>query len=179
MTYLRRACWSVVLVLLAGCVGVPDGVRPVEHFELQRYAGTWYEIARLDHSFERGLTHVTASYSVNADGSVRVLNRGFSARDNAWQEAEGRARFVDGSDRGFLKVAFFWPFYGSYVIFDLDRDHYRHAVVAGPDRSYLWILARTPTIDPELRDRLVASAAAAGFDTQRLIFVDQQSSVPQ
>lgn len=169
-----KSLFLALSVLLAGCVSVPEGVQPVDGFQLERYLGTWYEIARLDHSFERGLSRVTAQYGLNEDGSVRVLNRGFDARKNAWNEAEGRARFVEGSDRGFLEVSFFWPFYGSYVVFDLDRDNYRYAVVAGPDRSYLWILARTPQIEPALRDRLVAKAAAAGFDTKQLIFVDQQ-----
>jgi apolipoprotein D and lipocalin family protein len=163
------------IVLLAGCVQAPEGIEPVRNFDVQRYLGKWYEIARLDHSFERGLANVTAEYSLREDGGVRVLNRGYSTEKNRWEEAEGRARFVEGSDRGFLKVSFFGPFYGSYVVFELDRENYQYAVVAGPDRSYLWILARSPVIDESLRSRLVARAAALGFDTSRLIFVDHQA----
>jgi apolipoprotein D and lipocalin family protein len=174
-----KGIFLACIFLLAGCVQVPVGVEPVTGFELQRYLGKWYEIARLDHSFERGLTHVTADYSLRDDGSVRVLNRGYSAEKNAWGDAEGRARFVAGSDTGFLKVSFFGPFYGSYVVFELDRDNYQYAVVAGPDKSYLWILARTPVIDSALRERLVARAAALGFDTGNLIFVDQQAAARQ
>jgi apolipoprotein D and lipocalin family protein len=163
-------------LLLGGCVHAPEGVAPVSGFQLERYLGKWYEIARLDHSFERGLTQVTAEYSLRDDGSVRVLNRGFAADKNAWDQAEGRARFVENSDTGFLKVSFFGPFYGSYVVFELDREGYQYAVVAGPDKSYLWILARTPVIDRALQERLVARAAAAGFDTGKLIFVDQRAA---
>ena len=160
----------LLLSLLTGCVGIPKGITPVDSFELERYLGRWYEIARLDHSFERGLSRVTAEYSLRKDGGVRVVNRGWSAAKGTWRQAEGRAYFVEGKDRGYLKVSFFGPFYGSYVIFELDRD-YRYALVCGPDRSYLWLLAREPEINPELRDRLIARAAALGFATENLIMV--------
>ena len=167
---LMKKSWMVSILLLAGCVAVPAGVEPVADFSLERYLGKWYEIARLDHSFERGLSRVTAEYSLREDGGVRVLNRGYSERDRAWKEAEGRGYFVKGPDKGFLKVSFFGPFYGSYIIIDLDHEHYRYALVCGPDRSYLWILARDPGLDAETLDMLVAKAAALGFDTGRLIF---------
>jgi apolipoprotein D and lipocalin family protein len=99
-----------------------------------------------------------------------VLNRGYSEKGRAWKEAEGRGYFVKGTDQGFLKVSFFGPFYGSYIVIDLDRENYRYALVCGPDRSYLWILARSPDLDPETRNRLVARARDLGFDTDRLIF---------
>lgn len=164
--------FALIAMLLGGCVGMPDTVRPVENFQLERYLGTWYEIARLDHSFERGLSRVSAEYSLRGDGDVRVLNRGFDAARGRWKEAEGRARFVRDPGTGHLKVSFFGPFYGSYVIFELDHENYRYAVVSGPDTSYLWILARTPALDPELKAELAARAAARGFDTGALIFVD-------
>lgn len=159
------------LLLLGGCVSLPDNVQPVRNFELERYLGKWYEIARLDHSFERGLTRVSADYSLNPDGSVRVINRGYAARDRKWQQAEGKARFVQSPEVGYLKVSFFGPFYGSYVVFDLDHEGYRYSLVSGPDKSYLWILARTPTLDAATYDRLVQKAAALGFDTGKLIRV--------
>jgi apolipoprotein D and lipocalin family protein len=164
------------LFMLAGCAQLPDGIEPVDDFQVQRYLGKWYEIARLDHSFERGMTDVTAEYSLRDDGAVKVLNRGFLQSRNEWKEAEGKARFVDGEDKGFLKVSFFGPFYGSYVVFELDRANYEYAVVAGPDRSYLWILARKPVIEKRLLDQLVARAAARGFDTDKLIYVDQRTN---
>lgn len=161
------------ILFLAGCVGIPENVKPVDHFSLERYLGKWYEIARLDHSFERGLTRVTADYRLRDDGGVRVLNRGYSAQEIKWKEAEGRAYFVDGTDRGYLKVSFFGPFYASYIVFELDHENYMYALVCGPDKSYLWILSRTPEMDQEVKNKLVAQAAAAGFDTNKLIFVDQ------
>lgn len=166
---------SIVLaLLLAGCAGIPDHVKPVDNFELEKYLGKWFEIARLDHSFERGLTRVTAEYSLRKDGGVRVLNRGFSARENTWKEAEGKAYFVKGSDQGYLKVSFFGPFYGSYIILELDHENYQYALVCGPNRSYLWILARTPEINDDLKDALTARAKALGFDTSALIMVDHR-----
>lgn len=159
-------------LFLTGCVGIPENVRPVGHFELEKYLGRWYEIARLDHSFERGLTRVTAEYSLRDDGGVRVLNRGYSEKDRIWKEAEGKAYFVERPDQGYLKVSFWGPFYGSYVVFELDRESYQYALVCGPDRSYLWLLARGSQIGQELKDMLLAKAAALGFETSKLVFVD-------
>ena len=172
--------FSILLLLITGCVRLPDQIQPVEQFDLNRYLGTWYEIARLDHPFERGLTKVTAEYSLREDGGVRVVNRGFSAQTKTWQQAEGKAYFVQRSDQGLLKVSFFGPLYGAYVIFDLDHEQYRHALVCGPDRSYLWILARTPALPEDVLERLLAKAAASGFDIDGLIFVGHdQKTVPR
>lgn len=161
----------LLAVFITGCAGIPENVRPVDNFELERYLGTWYEIARLDHSFERGLTHVSAEYSVREDGGVRVLNRGYSAKDNDWKAVEGKAYFVEGADRGYLKVSFFGPFYGSYVVFGLDHEQYQYSLVSGPTKSYLWILARKPAMDEATKAMLIEKAQAAGFDTSKLIFV--------
>ena len=120
---------------------MPESVRPVENFELDRYLGKWYEIARLDHSFERELKRVTAEYSMRDDGGVRVLNRGQSEENGEWDQSEGKAYFVEESSTGYLKVSFFGPFYGSYIIFHLDQEDYSHAFVSGPDTSYLWLLS--------------------------------------
>lgn len=166
----RRLIAAALLLALAGCVAIPANVKPVDNFQLQKYLGKWYEIARLDHSFERGLTKVTAEYSLRDDGGVKVLNRGYSAQDNKWKEAVGKAYFVKGSDQGFLKVSFFWPFYGSYVVFDLDATNYRHALVCGPDTSYFWVLSREPVMDEATRNALLTKAAALGFATNALIY---------
>jgi apolipoprotein D and lipocalin family protein len=160
-----------MIMLLAGCVGIPQDIKPVDNFQIERYIGTWYEIARLDHSFERGLNRVTADYSLRDDGGVRVLNRGYSVKENIWKEAEGKAYFVKGSDKGHLKVSFFGPFYGSYIVFELDHEHYQYSLVCGPDKSYLWILDRSPNIKVNTKDILISKAAALGFDTSKLIFV--------
>jgi len=162
----------ILIIFLMGCVGIPDNVKPVDNFKLEKYLGKWYEIARLDHSFERGLTRVTADYSLRDDGGVRVLNRGYSAKKTSWQKAEGKAYFVKGSDLGYLKVSFFGPFYGSYIVFELDHENYQYSLVCGPDKSYLWILARNPKIKEDIKDFLIKKAAVLGFDTSKLIFVD-------
>ena len=143
---LRSASVMAASLLLGGCLGMPEGVKPVGEFELDRYLGKWYEIARLDHSFERGLEKVTAEYSLRDDGGVKVINRGYSARKGEWKEAEGKAFLVEDASTGYLKVSFFGPFYGSYVIFELERAGYQYAFVSGPDESYLWLLARTPQV---------------------------------
>jgi apolipoprotein D and lipocalin family protein len=159
--------------LLSGCMGKPDTVEPVTGFELQRYLGTWHEIARLDHSFERGLSQVTAHYSLRADGGVKVINRGYDAKNKKWKEAEGKAYFVNRPDEAFLKVSFFGPFYGSYIVFDLDQEQYEYSLVSGPNTSYFWILARAPNMSTELKQQLVNKAALLGFDTTQLIWLDQ------
>ena len=159
---------------LCGCVRIPDSVAPVKGFDLNRYLGKWYEIARLDHSFERGLEKVTAEYSLRPDGGVRVLNRGFSPTEQKWRQSEGKAYFVGASSEGYLKVSFFGPFYGSYVVFDLDEENYQYAFISGPNHSYLWLLSRTPTLDERVLARFVAEAGKRGFDPGKLIYVKQQ-----
>ena len=157
---------------LSGCLGLPEGVHPVKEFDLNKYLGKWYEIARLDHSFERGLDGVTAEYSLRDDGGVRVINKGFSIKNNKWKEAEGKAYFVRGQDEGYLKVSFFGPFYGSYVEFELDTDKYQYAFVTSSKTSYLWLLSRTPSVSNELVERFVERTKELGFVTDNLIFVE-------
>jgi apolipoprotein D and lipocalin family protein len=159
-------------LLHAGCAGVPDGVQVVAGFELDRYLGTWYEIARFDHSFERGMTNVTANYSMRDDGGVSVVNRGYDVRKDRWDDASGKAYFVGEPDVGQLKVSFFGPFYGGYNIIELDQNRYQYALVAGPDRGYLWILARSPKLDQDVLSALVNKAKNLNFPTDELIYVD-------
>jgi apolipoprotein D and lipocalin family protein len=167
---MRRSYWLSVL-FLASCVGAPEHIQPVDNFELQRYLGTWYEIARLDHSFERGLEQVTANYSLRDDGGVKVINKGFNTNKNKWKQAEGKAYFVGEPDIGQLKVSFFGPFYGGYNIIELDKANYQYSLVCGPNMSYLWILARDPQLDKAILDKLVAKANSLGFATDKLIYV--------
>ncbi|MGE0084517.1 MAG: lipocalin family protein [Desulfococcaceae bacterium] len=161
-----------LFLFITGCVGIPENVKPAANFKLEKYLGTWYEIARLDNSFERGLTQVTANYSLRDDGGVKVLNRGYSAKEKKWKEVVGKAFFVKGSDLGYLKVSFFGPFYASYIILELDHENYQYSLVCGADKSYLWILARNKEIKNDIKHILVAKAAELGFDTDKLIFVE-------
>ena len=173
-TFLRlpRLLPVVAAALLTGCTGVPGGVQPVEGFDAGRYEGTWYEIMRLDHRFERGLTNVEAHYSLRDDGTVDVVNRGFDPEACSWKQVEGRARFRGDPDTASLRVTFFWPFYGGYHVFALDQDDYRWAVVSGPTRSYLWILAREPGLPEATREALVEKARELDFPVDELILVD-------
>ena len=170
---MKRLLFFCLLLFFIGCLGYPDHVVPVMDFNLEQYLGKWYEIARLDHSFERGLEQVTAEYSMREDGGVRVLNRGFSVEKNEWKEAEGKAYFVQDANIGYLKVSFFGPFYGSYVIFGLDHKNHQYAFVSGPNLSYLWFLSRTPTVRDSLMKQFVHQAKELGFSVEELIYVNQ------
>ncbi len=160
-----------LIISASGCTSLPQGVEPVRDFDIQRYKGEWYEIMRLDHSFERGLTNVTATYSPRPDGSLSVLNRGFDQKNCRWKEAEGRAVFLGAPSTASLSVTFFWPFAGGYHVFALDQQDYSWAMIAGPSYDYLWILAQRPDLSPEIRNRLVDQARRAGFKVQDLILV--------
>jgi apolipoprotein D and lipocalin family protein len=160
----------MLAALVAGCAQIPDGVTAVDGFDADRYLGKWYEIARLDHRFERGLDQITATYSAREDGGIDVLNRGFDTAKGEWKEAQGRAKFSGAPGTAMLKVSFFGPFFGGYNVLDLDPE-YQIALVSGPTREYLWILARRPDPPREEIERLVRRAGELGFDTASLIFV--------
>lgn len=171
----RRRGWRALLgaatLALGGCVSVPDGLQVVQDFDAARYLGRWYEIARLDHRFERGLSEVTAEYRARDDGGIDVINGGYDAAAGRWRQARGRAYFVGARDRGQLRVSFFRPFYSGYNVLMLDPD-YRWALVAGNDRRYLWILAREAALPEDVMRRLIDQAAAWGFDTDALLRVE-------
>lgn len=167
---MRKFLLSLLPLSLIGCTGIPEGVVPVGNFDESRYLGRWYEIARLDHSFERGLSHVTAEYELRGDGGIKVINRGFSAAKNNWKEAEGKAYFVGSRDKGHLKVSFFGPFYGSYIVFGLDQENYQYAFISSYNNSYLWLLSRTPTVGKDVKEVFINKSKALGFDTEALIF---------
>ncbi len=162
-------------VMQSACTGLPENINAVKLFKLTDYLGDWYEIARLDHSFERGLSHISANYSMREDGGVKVINRGYSIENQAWKTADGKAYFVGDPSLGHLKVSFFGPFYGSYVVFYLDND-YQQAYVTSYNKDYLWFLARTPDVPQAEKDRFIQEAAKNGFDVSQLIWVDHGNS---
>lgn len=169
-----RAALAVLVVLpaLAACTGRPKGVEPVQPFDADRYVGTWYEVARLDHRFERGLTNVTAQYTLRPDGKIGVVNQGFDPAACEWKRAEGSAAFQGAKTVPSLSVTFFWPFSGGYHVFALDQDAYGWAAVSGPTTEYFWILARDPALDPAVRQGIIDKAKGLGFDMAELIIVD-------
>jgi apolipoprotein D and lipocalin family protein len=168
------------VLTVAGCSSIrpPAGISAVTPFDLARYEGRWYEVARLDHSFERGMTDVSATYQRQADGSLRVVNRGFVTDKNDWRQAVGKALFTGDAQTASLKVSFFGPFYGGYHVAALDPE-YQWALVVGPDRSYCWILSRSKQLAPAVREQLIARASALGIDTQALIWVTHERTDPQ
>lgn len=170
--YLKKITTLCAFIFLSGCVSQPDGVRAVQGFDADKYLGTWYEIARLDNRFEKGMDNVTATYSRRDDGGIRVLNRGYDVAAKEWQQVEGKAYFVDNPQSAYLKVSFFGPFYGGYTVFGLDN-HYQYAFVAGNDHTYLWLLARTPDIGASVRSAFLQQAENAGFNVQHIIWVNQ------
>jgi len=163
----------VIIAMLVSCTAIPEGLKPIEGFNIESYLGKWYEIARLDHKFERNLSNVSATYAVNDSGQITVVNRGYKVKTGEWKSIQGVARPIGSEKTGSLKVSFFGPFYGGYHIIDLDRQNYNYAMVVGPSRSYFWILSRNKDIDETLYNELVTKAAANGIDTKKLIRVEQ------
>ncbi|RYF00793.1 MAG: lipocalin [Comamonadaceae bacterium] len=181
----RRSPWPLALgaiaagalLTLAACSSVraPQGVQAVGNFNVDRYAGHWYELARIDHRFEKGLVNTSAHYSRAQDGSVTVVNRGYDPAKDRWREAEGRARFIEDPATASLKVSFFGPFYGGYHVVALDDD-YRWSMVVGSSLDYLWILSRTKTLPDGVRERLLAKAQALGVDVGQILWIPQDGS---
>ena len=164
--------------LLTSCMGVPANVKVVEGVDAKQYLGTWYEIARLDHRFERGMENVTANYENQADGSIKVTNKAYDTAKKEWGNIVGKAYFVEAQNAdktyvGKLKVSFFGPFYGAYNIIALDKANYQHVMICGPSKDYLWILARTPELADSTKQALIDQAKTLGFATDKLIFVKQ------
>ena len=171
----RTALWQVAAVvaaatfLFAGCaVSVPASIQPVRNFDAAKYMGQWYEIARIDHRFQAGLTQAEARYALNDDGSVQVINRGFNAEKNIWKAIEGKAKFLGDPAIGALKVSFFGPFYGGYNIVDVDPA-YQTALIVGEDTSYFWLLSRTPDMPKEQLQQWLRKAQEMGVDLNQVI----------
>lgn len=148
----------------------PKGVKPVSDFNASRYLGKWYEIARLENRFEKGMEQVTATYSLRSDGGITVLNRGYDPIKNRWKESEGKAYFTGAPTTAALKVSFFGPFYGGYNVIKLDKD-YQHALVSGPNRDYLWILSRSTTLPETVKQDFLATARELGFPVEQMVWV--------
>lgn len=146
----------------------------VKTLDLEKYLGTWYEIARFDHRFERGMQGVKAEYSLKDDGMVRVLNSGFKGGlDGKFKETEGKARIPDPEAASKIEVAFFWNFWGDYYVMEL-ADDYRYALVGSSKMKYLWILSRTPSLAPTDKEFLLKRITERGYDAGKLIWVEQK-----
>ena len=164
---------ALLSVLLNSCMtGRPNHIKPIKKFNVNKYMGKWYEIARFNHSFENGLQKVYAKYSLNKNGTVKVVNSGFNLRDRKRTFAYGVAKFVEKPTKGYLKVSFFRPFYGSYIIFYLDKD-YKNAFISGPNLNYLWFLSRHKHVSKLEKRFFIKKVKKLGFDTNRIIWVKQ------
>jgi apolipoprotein D and lipocalin family protein len=163
------------LLTINSCVSIPQGATAVTPFDKEKYLGTWYEIARFDFRFERDLNNTTASYSVNADGSIKVLNRGYNYKTKEWKQAIGKAKFVGDDHVARLKVSFFGPFYAGYNVIALDEE-YKYALVAGNNLKYLWILSREPEIPENVKQSYLKIAENLGYKTSSLIWVEHHKN---
>lgn len=164
----------VGLFAFNACANIPEGAVAVKPFDAAKYLGKWYEVARFDFRFERGLNNTTATYSMNPDGSIRVVNQGFDYEKNVWKKAVGKAKFVTTPDEARLKVSFFGPFYGGYNVIALDAE-YKYALIAGGDLDYLWLLSRETTMPEKVKENYLDVAKKIGFDIEKLIWVEHTS----
>ncbi len=169
------------LILIAGsmflinaCSTLPKGAVIVKKFEVNRYLGKWYEIARLDFRYERNMNNTTAQYALNEDGTIQVINRGYDTVKNKWEEATGKAKFAGEPTEARLKVSFFGPFYAPYNVIALDPE-YRYALVAGKNLKYLWILSREKSIPDEIMKNYISIAEGIGYQTSKLIWVEHNN----
>lgn len=153
---------------------IPKNAVPVKPFDLGKYLGTWYEIARFDYYFENKLNNTSAHYSLNSNGTVRVLNRGYNYKTAQWKEAVGKATFVDDTSEARLKVSFFGPLYSGYNVIALDAD-YKYALVAGRNLDYLWLLSREKTMPAAIKEDYLQKAMQLGYDTSKLVWVEHNT----
>jgi len=166
------AAIAVIGFSFSSCVSIPKGARAISPFQKDKYLGTWYEIARFDFRFEKGLDHVTATYSAIDKKTIRVDNKGFDVKKKKWKESMGKAKLVGDGSEGRLKVSFFGPFYAGYNVIAIDPD-YRYAMIAGDNLDYLWLLSREKAMPKSIKDQYLAKAQALGYDTLRLVWTKQ------
>lgn len=161
---------TATLYLFNSCSSIPKGAKPIQDFDQEKYLGNWFEIARLDFVFEKNLNNTTAEYSLNDDGSIKVVNKGYNYIKNKSVASIGKAKFLGESNEGKLKVSFFGPFYSGYNILALDSD-YKYALVAGKNLKYMWLLSREKTMPETIKKDYLKIAQDLGYDTSALIWV--------
>jgi apolipoprotein D and lipocalin family protein len=161
---------TATLFVLNSCSSIPKGAKAIKDFDLEKYLGKWYEIARLDFVFEKNLNNTTAEYSLNDDGSIKVINRGYNYIKNKNVESTGKVKFTGDSNEGKLKVSFFGPFYSGYNILAIDSD-YKYALVVGKNLKYMWLLSREKTMPQNIKEEYLKIASDLGYNTSALIWV--------
>lgn len=164
----------LTIIMITSCSTIPKGVTAVSPFEKEKYLGKWYEIARLDFVFEKDLNNTTAEYTLNDNGSIKVLNRGYNVKKKEWKESIGKAKFINDEKVAMLKVSFFGPFYAGYNVIAIDSE-YQYALVSGKNLKYLWILSRNTTIPNSIKEKYLSLAKSKGFETSKLIWVEHSA----
>ena len=165
------------VVLVNSCtVKVPENVTVIKNFDVEKYAGHWYEIARFDFKHEKDMKNVTAHYTLNDDGSIKVVNKGYDYVKNEWKEVNGKAKFIGDEDKAALKVSFFGPFYGGYNVVAMNPN-YENVLVFGESTDYIWILSRNKTIPQKVKDEFLAKAKEAGYDLDRLVWTEHDDQL--
>ncbi|WP_410220711.1 lipocalin family protein [Pedobacter sp.] len=164
-----------IAIILNSCASIPQNAKPVHNFNVNRYLGIWYEIARFDFRFEKDLDNTSAQYSLDKNGNVIVLNSGYNFKKNQWKKAEGLAKFRGDKNIAALKVSFFGPFYSGYNVISLD-DNYQYALVAGKSLDYLWILSREKSIPEKIKTKYLQIAKELGYDISKLIWVEHNKN---
>lgn len=165
---------TVVTISLVSCVAIPKGAKAVKPFYKEKYLGTWYEIARMDFKFERGLDHVTATYSLLDENTIRVDNKGYSAKDKKWKQSIGTAKFAGQPGEGRLKVSFFGPFYAGYNVIAIDPE-YKYALIAGNNLNYLWLLSRYKNMPKTVKEEYLKIAKSLGYRVEKLVWTNQEN----
>jgi len=166
------ALGMVTIAILQSCKTIVKGGVAVKPFDSKKYLGKWYEIARLDFRFEKNLNNTIANYSLNKDGSIKVVNQGYNYKTSEWKKSTGKAKFVGDKTEAKLKVSFFGPFYAGYNVIALDVD-YKYALIAGKNLNYLWLLSREKTMPGNIQQDYLQKATALGYDTTKLVWVEQ------
>lgn len=162
---------TAIMLGFSSCSTIPEGVTAVQSFDKASFLGKWYEIARIDFKYEKDMNNTTAEYSLNPNGTIKVVNKGYNTVKKEWGEAVGKAKFVGADDLAMLKVSFFGPFYAGYNVIAIDTE-YQYALIAGAKFKYLWILSRETTIPEEIKASYLKIAQDFGFDTSQLLWIE-------
>ncbi len=176
LLFILLIIFVMLVTVYSGCKSAPKNVIVVDDFDVEQYLGKWYEIARFDFIHEKNMNNVTAEYSLNKDGSIRVENRGYDYKKGEWKESIGKAKFQGRPTIGSLKVSFFGPFYSGYNIIALDPN-YLYSLVVGKNYDYLWILSRTTYIPEDVKSEYLNLADSLGFDLSKLVWTEQSEAI--
>ncbi len=164
---MRHLITTITLFLMGASTAKAIDNRPVSNLDVERYMGLWYEVARFDNKFEKNLVDVTAEYTLESEDRISVINRGVNTKNGRYKSTKGKARTT--SEAGTLEVSFFLFFYAPYIVLELDEE-YQWALVGSSSDKYLWILSRTPKLEPETLNRILMLAKKRGYNTKNLIY---------